>query len=394
MELNRMKTPRMLAVILLLGGLSTISCLSRCRKVEVHPPGTQIPDGAYIESSEAVKFYLDTVASGFTIPWGLDFLSDKEMVVTDKAGKLYVIDIESGSLKEITGLPAIEQQGQGGLLDVLVHPDYKSNGWIYFAYAAQGNGGVGTAIARAKISGSQLSNLQVIFQTDPGKSGGAHFGCRMQIVGSDLYFILGERYQMDEAQNLSNHLGKMIRLKDDGSVPSDNPFVGTASAKPEIWSYGHRNGQGLYYDAQTQILWEHEHGPKGGDELNIIRKGKNYGWPEITFGLDYDGSVISSDTARPGMEQPEYYWVPSIAPCGLTRIKGNKYPEWQNDFFIGGLVTESLFRLRIDNTNKVVHQEKLLDDLFRVREVAEGPDGYLYVCVEGPGTIYRLVPVR
>lgn len=391
-----MKTPSQFFVLLLLGTIPLICGLSRCKKgeVEVHDPVTTIPPGAYIESSEELKFYLDTVASGFAIPWGIDFLNEREMIVTDKPGKLFVIELENGTLKEITGLPAIVQTGQGGLLDVLVHPDYQTNGWIYLAYAANGNGGVGTAITRAKLSGTQLTNLQLLFQTDPGVSGGAHFGCRMQIVGSDLYFTLGERYQKEQAQNLSNHLGKLIRIKDDGTIPPDNPFVGTAGAKPEIWSYGHRNPQGLFYDANTQTLWSHEHGPKGGDELNSIEKGKNYGWPEITFGLDYDGSVISEDTARAGMEQPVYYWVPSIAPCGLTRIKGNRYPEWQNDFFIGGLVSQSLFRLRVDNGNKDIHQEKLLDELFRVREVTEGPDGYLYISTESPGRIFRLVPVR
>lgn len=390
-----MKRPGLYFVLFLLVALPLICSLSRCKEVEVHDPGTEIPPGAYIETSENLKFYLDTVASGFNIVWGIDFLNEKEMIVTDKTGKLYLISLEDGTYKEVTGLPAIETGGQGGLLDVLVHPDYKTNGWVYFAYSAQGNGGVGTAVSRAKINGTVLTDLQLLFQTDPGMSGGGHFGCRMQIVGSDLYFGLGERYSAKEqAQNLSNHLGKLIRIKDDGSIPTDNPFVGTAGAKPEIWSYGHRNPQGLYYDAQTQLLWEHEHGPKGGDELNIIQKGKNYGWPEITFGLDYDGSVISEDTARAGMEQPVFYWVPSIAPCGLTRIKGNKYPEWQNDFFIGGLVSQSLFRLRVDNSNKVIQQEKLLDELFRVREVAEGPDGYLYISTESPGTIFRLLPVR
>lgn len=390
-----MKRQGLYFTLFLLVALPLICSLSRCKKVEVHKPGIEIPPGAYIETSENLKFYLDTVASGFTIVWGIDFLNEKEMIITDKAGKLYVINLVDRSHKEITGLPAIVKGGQGGLLDILVHPDYKTNGWIYLAYSAQGNGGVGTAISRAKINGTVLTDLQLLFQTDPGMSGSGHFGCRMQIVGSDLYFGLGERYSAkDQAQILSNHLGKLIRIKDDGTVPPDNPFVGTAGAKPEIWSYGHRNPQGLYYDANTQTLWCHEHGPKGGDELNIIQKGKNYGWPKITFGLDYDGTVISEDTAMAGMEQPVYYWVPSIAPCGLTRIKGDKYPEWQNDFFIGGLVSQSLFRLRLDNTNKVIHQEKLLDELFRVREVAEGPDGYLYISTESPGRVFRLVPVR
>src|SRR5690606_9970232 len=182
-------------------------------------------------------------------------------------------------------------------------------------------------------------------------------------------------------------LGKIIRLHDDGSIPADNPFVGVPGAKPEIWSYGHRNPQGLYYDAREAVLWEHEHGPRGGDELNRIEKGKNYGWPKITFGIDYDGSIISEDTARAGMEQPVHYWIPSIAPSGLTRIEGNPYPEWDHDFFIGGLASQGLFRLRVNANQEVTEEEKLLDGKFRIRNVERGPDGYLYIASESPGII-------
>lgn len=368
---------------------------SRCRRTEPETPEKKgIEADGYKEESKKLTFILDTVASGFEIPWGMAFPDAQTLLVSDKNGELIRCNLENGEQTVLSGLPNIEQLGQGGLLDISLHPDYANNGWLYLAHAASANGGIGTTISRAKIQGDQLVSLETVFQCDPGKTGGAHFGCRMVWIDGYLYFTLGERYQKEEAQKLNVHLGKVIRIREDGSTPPDNPFAGQPDTKGEIWSYGHRNGQGLYYDKETGILWEHEHGPKGGDELNIIEKGKNYGWPLITFGVDYDGSIISEDTARDGMEQPRHYWVPSIAPSGLTRVKGSVYPEWKNDFFIGGLASQGLFRLSMNAGNKVQEEEKMLDGFFRIRNVVSGPDGYLYIASESPGIIFRLVPVR
>jgi len=350
--------------------------------------------GMVIES-ENQKFSVETITDKLNNPWGIAFLPDGRILVTERAGDIRIV--KDGKLLEekITGVPAVYATGQGGLLDIQLHPDYKNNGWIYLSYAKPGQGGGGTTIARAKINGNALTDLQELFSAQPFTNSGAHFGSRIAFDGKGfMFFSCGERGTMSNAQTLTNHLGKIIRLHDDGRVPSDNPFVKTPNAKPEIWSYGHRNPQGLIYDKDAGVLYDHEHGPRGGDELNIVVKGKNYGWPTITYGINYDGTPITDKQSMQGMEQPVTYWVPSIAPCGMAQVKGDKYPGWKNNILVGALAMQHIARVELNAEGKYVKQEKLLDKQARFRAIALSPDGYIYAATEGPGTLIKLVPVK
>lgn len=381
--------------MLLLSLLAFISCSTKNPVEDIEPTDELEITGDPIVS-EKQKFVVDTLATGLQSAWGFTFLPDGRLLVTEKAGEIRII--KDGKLldEKITGVPRVYANGQGGLMDIQLHPDYTNNGWIYLSYAkpnAAGTAG-GTVIARAKLNGNAMTDLQELFQALPLSSSGAHFGSRIVFDGKGyIYFSSGERGTKDNAQNLGNHLGKILRLHDDGRVPTDNPFVNTAGAKPEIWSYGHRNPQGLYYDQATGELWNHEHGPRGGDELNLVVKGKNYGWPVITYGIDYDGSIISDLKEKDGMEQPVRYWVPSIAPCGLTRITSDRYPNWKGNFIVGALAYQLIARVDVAN-GKFVSEERLLEKVGRVRAVAQGPDGYLYLSTENPGMVLRLLPVN
>lgn len=344
--------------------------------------------------SEKQKFGIDTITMELKNPWGMAFLPDGRILVTDRAGDINIV--KDGKLLEekIQGVPAVYAHGQGGLMEIKLHPDYETNGWIYLAYAKPGEGGGGTTIARAKLEGNTLTGLEELFSAQPFTDAGVHFGCRIVFDGKGyMYFSSGERGTKENAQNLGNHLGKILRLHDDGQVPSDNPFTGTIGAKSEIWSYGNRNPQGLVYDKENETLWGMEHGPKGGDELNKIEKGKNYGWPVITYGINYDGNPISDLQEKEGLEQPEHYWVPSIAPCGMAQVKGDKFPNWKNNLLIGALAHTHVARVEIDN-GKYVKEEKLLDKIGRVRAVEESPEGYIYVATENPGMLVKLVPIE
>ena len=348
-----------------------------------------------VTESEKLNFGVVTVTDKLTNPWGIAFLPDGRILVTERSGEIRIVN--NGKLvdEKISGVPAVFAEGQGGLMDIQLHPDYESNGWIYLSYSKPGEGGGGTTIARAKIDGNALTDLEELFSAQPFTNSGAHFGCRIAFDGNGyMFFSSGERGNMSNAQKLENHLGKILRLHDDGRVPSDNPFVNTAGAKPEIWSYGHRNPQGLIYDKATDRLWDHEHGPRGGDELNLIEKGKNYGWPEITYGINYDGTSITDQTGKPGMEQPVTYWVPSIAPCGMAMVTSKRFPEWKNNILVGALALQHVARVELDKNGKYVTQEKLLDKKARVRAIAQSPDGYLYVATESPGQLLKLVPVE
>ncbi len=369
-----------LAVFLL--SFSTLSCYE-----EPSVTGPALP------SAEA-NIRVDTVVSGLQTPWGMAFLPNGDMLITERSGELRIT--RNGQLLEekVEGLPEIYVRGQGGLMDITLHPDYEENGWIYISYAAPasdgGNGG-NTAIMRARLENNTLVDKEVLFKAEPNSTKGQHFGSRIEFDREGyLYFSVGERGQPSNAQTLSNHSGKIFRLHDDGRVPEDNPFVDQKKAMPEIFTYGHRNPQGLALHPETGELWAHEHGPQGGDELNIIRKGNNYGWPEITYGINYDGSIITEDTAKAGMEQPVVYWKPSIAPCGMTFVKGDVYPAWKGDIVVGSLKFQYLVRCELEGNN-VVHQEKLLEGAGRIRNVKQGPDGYIYVALEGTG-IVKLVP--
>ena len=347
--------------------------------------------------SEKLTFTLDTIETGISVPWGLAFLPNGDMLVTDKSGEIRTV--RNGELlkEKVEGVPKVFSRGQGGLFDLELHPDYDKNGWLYISYAAVSdkkdeNGGM-TYIMRAHLKDNALVDQQIIFKGEPFTNAGPHFGGRMEFdkLGY-LYFSIGERGEMKKAQLLNTYNGKVYRVNDDGSIPADNPFVNTPGAVKAIYTYGNRNPQGLALNPETGDIWETEHGPMGGDELNIIQKGKNYGWPEITYGINYNGEIISKDTVKAGMEQPVIFWRPSIATSNLLFITSDKYPTWKGNIFVCGLKSRSLERLEIKD-NKVTHKEILLENLGRIRTVSEGRDGYLYVAVEG-GKIFKIVPVK
>ena len=349
-----------------------------------------------ITESEVQKFFVDTIVTGLDVPWGLEFLPNGDLLIADRSAKLY--RFSNQKLYEISGLPDIMVKGQGGLLDLELHPDYEKNGWLYIAYSGFGENSKregATHIMRAKIEGNRLTSQEVIFKASPNSDSGVHWGCKLEFDKNGyLFFGVGERGALhDNPQTLTNYLGKIHRIHDDGSIPKDNPFVDTRGAMPTIYSYGHRNPQGTCMHPETGVIWETEHGPRGGDELNIIRPGKNYGWPVISYGINYDGTVLTELTAKEGMEQPVTYWVPSIAPCGMTFVKGDRYKNWKNNILIGSLRFSYLERVVLDGS-KVTHQEKLLEGIGRVRNVEMSPDGFIYVGVEKPaGAIVKLVPV-
>ena len=338
-----------------------------------------------------------TVASGLQNPWSLAFLADGRMLVTEKAGRLRIVTPDGQLGEPIHGLPKVETAGQGGLLDVALDPAFRDNATVYWSFSeADPDGGRGnsTAVARGKLEGNRLSGVQVIFRQTPKFASSAHFGSRLVFARDGRLFItLGDRFsRRDDAQLLDNHHGKIVRIEADGKVPADNPFVGKAGALPEIWSYGHRNVQGAAIHPTTGELWADEHGPQGGDELNAVEAGKNYGWPVITYGAEYgSGAKIGVGTSQPGMEQPLTYWVPSIATSGLAFLTSERYPGWNGNAFVGGLRKQLLVRLELDG-RKVVREHRLLQDLGeRIRDVRQGPDGWLYVLTDSSnGRIIRL----
>ncbi|WP_299391825.1 PQQ-dependent sugar dehydrogenase [Pelagibius sp.] len=346
------------------------------------------------EQSEQADFKVVPLTEGLDHPWGLAFLPDGGMLITERSGDLRLFKygrLESGP---VAGVPEVAARGQGGLLDVAVHPDFAENGLIYLSYAGPGEGGASTEVARGRLDGMALQDVEVIFRATPKSGGTGHFGSRLVFDRDGKLFIsLGDRRQIRESQNLENHIGTVIRLNDDGSVPEDNPFLSQAGALPEIFSYGHRNVQGMTLHPESGEIWSHEHGPRGGDELNLVKAGANYGWPVITYGIDYSGAIITDKTEAPGMEQPVVYWDPSIAPSGMAFYDGDKFPQWQGDLFIGALAHLHLRRLEMEG-GQVVGQESLLTGLNeRIRDVRNGPDGYLYVLTDSSnGQLLRLEP--
>jgi aldose sugar dehydrogenase len=338
-------------------------------------------------------FTVDTLATGLENPWGMAFLPDGRILIAERPGRLRVW--ENGVLQPepIGGLPEIWAHGQGGLLDVVLHPDYEQNGWLYLAYAARGEGGGNTAISRARLTGNDLVDFELLFHGQPYSGSGAHFGCRIVFDDSNyLFFTIGDRGSQNNAQRLDNHNGKVHRIYDDGRVPQDNPFINTPDAMPEIWSYGHRNIQGMIIHPETGTIWSHEHGPRGGDEINIVLEGENFGWPEATYGINYNGTIVSEHTSLPGMIDPVLQWTPSIAPCGLEVILSDKYPQWHGNLFVGALAGQHIHRVVLDSDEEVVGTEKLLQDFARFRDIREGPDGFIYVLTESPGLFFRLLP--
>lgn len=354
-------------------------------------------DETNVQSTNSEGFQVVEVAGDLEHPWGMTFLPDGDYLVTERKGQLLRIN-DKGEKTPIRGVPDVFHSGQGGLLDVVLEPDFKSNGWIYFSYAgADASGNANTEVARAKLDlqRNALTDFRVIFRANPKVKGGNHWGSRLLFApDGSLYVTLGDRNDFKErAQDVTSHFGTVVRLLPDGKVPDDNPFVSTDNALPEIYSYGHRNIQGMALHPQTQAVWIHEHGPRGGDEINILKAGENYGWPEVTHGINYWGTKITDKKTAEGMEDPIHQWTPSIAPSGMAFYTGDAFPQWQGDLFVGALAGQHLQRLRFDG-DKLVEQEELLKDRReRVRDVRMGPDGFLYVLTdESAGKLLRLTP--
>ena len=341
-----------------------------------------------------------TVAAGLEHPWGLAVLPDGRMLVTEKPGRLRLVSADGTLSDPLAGAPEVDARGQGGLLDVALDPEFETNRLIYLSYAEPGEGGNSTAVARAVLSedAASLSELEVIFSQKPKLPSEGHFGSRLVFDGhGNLFVTLGERFKPEfrvQAQELDSHVGKIVRIRPDGSVPEDNPFVGQSGALPEIWSYGHRNIQAAAIHPETGALWAIEHGPRGGDEINIAEPGVNYGWPVVSHGVNYDGTPVGTGRARQeGMADPLHTWTPVIAPSGMTFYTGSAFPDWRGDLFVGGLKATALVRLELDGT-RVAHEERLLEDLGkRIRDVVQGPDGSLYLLTdEDNGEVLRVAP--
>lgn len=348
--------------------------------------------------SENHAFRIVTLVQGLQHPWSLAFLPDGRMLVTERPGRLRVVSRDFKlDPKPVEGMPRVAAAGQGGLFDVVLHPNYAENGWIYLAYNGPGDGGWGTELMRGKLDGHRLTQTQVLFRLEPKSTAGQHFGGRIVFDRQGyVYLTLGDRGDKERAQRLDDHAGSVIRLHDDGRVPADNPFVKRAGAKPEKFTLGNRNMQGAALYPKTGELWIHEHGPQGGDEINVIRAGRNYGWPIITYGVNYGiGTKIGEGTHKAGMEQPLYKWVPSIAPSGMAFYEGDKFPNWRGNLLIGALRDEMLVRLELDG-EKVTKEERLIKNAIgRIRDVRAGADGYVYLLTdESNGVLARLEPVK
>jgi glucose/arabinose dehydrogenase len=344
--------------------------------------------------TSAGELRLTTVARGLDHPWGMAFLPDGRMLVTERPGRMRIVGPDGRLSPPLEGVPQVHARGQGGLLGVALDPDFEKNRRIYFSYAEPGEGGAGTAVARARLGEGRLEDVSVIFRQRPKVDGSNHFGSRL-VFGRDgtLYITLGERNQGERSQKLDEHLGKVVRINPDGSVPGDNPLVRRSGALPETWSYGHRNIQGATLHPGTGALWTVEHGAQGGDEVNTPRPGRNYGWPVITYGVDYGGGRIGEGTRKAGMEQPVHYWDPSIAPSGMVFYTGERYPGWRGDLFVGSLKFGLVSRLDLDG-DRVVREERLFEDFDpRVRDIVQGPDGLFYLLTdESDGEIVRVEP--
>ena len=332
----------------------------------------------------------EIVVSDLNIPWGFTFLPDNSMLITEKEGKL--IHFKNGKKNLISGLPKVKVQGQGGLMDIELHPNYKSNGWVYFTYSSGNSKGANTTLMRARIKNNRLINQEVLYKAIPDTRRGQHFGSRIAFDRDEyLYFSIGDRGNRDKnPQDITKDGGKIYRLHDDGKIPKDNPFVNQHGAKKAIYSYGHRNPQGMEMNPFTGDIWTHEHGPRGGDEINIINKGKNYGWPKASFGINYSGSKFTNKTSIKGMIDPIYQWTPSIAPSGMAFVNSDKYPKMKGNLLVGSLKFRYVTNCTLKN-GKVINEEKLLENLGRIRSIEHGNDGFMYVGIEQLG-IVKIIP--
>ncbi|MCR9083234.1 MAG: PQQ-dependent sugar dehydrogenase [Cyclobacteriaceae bacterium] len=376
------------------GMLATVSCATK-EADDINQPEPVNPTFAQQTEKHLIK--VDTLFTEFESPWGMTWLSDGKMLVTERKGEILIFENDEFTGQKVTGLPEVHEVNQAGLLDVAAHPNHAENGWIYIAYAKPFPDNKGAlTIMRFKLDDNNNAiDQEEIIVAMPEWEGGRHFGSRIVFDNEGyLYFSNGDKGNKPEnAQTLTNAHGKVHRIHDDGRIPADNPFVNEEGAVGSIWSYGNRNPQGLYFDKANNRLWEAEHGPMGGDELNLIEKGKNYGWPVITYGQNYDGTPITEITEKEGMEQPVTYYVPSIATCGMTMVTSDRYPNWKGDILIGALAKMHINRVDMDGAT-ALSQEVMFQDIGRVRQVSESPDGYLYAITEGTGLLVKLLPVE
>jgi glucose/arabinose dehydrogenase len=385
-------SPRILRAVGVAGVLCAAPILTECRAQSPEGPAQRSPTPDAVEGVVRVE----TVAKGLEHPWALAFLPDGRILVTERPGRLRMVERDGRLSRPLAGVPKVHAQGQGGLLDVAIDPKFAANRFVYLSYAEPGEDGTaGTAVVRGRLGASGLERVEVIYRQQPKVDGGGHYGSRIVFRPDGTLFVTqGDRMNHRErAQNLSEGIGKIVRINPDGSVPKDNPFVGRSGARPEIWSYGHRNAQAAALHPETGQLWTVEHGARGGDELNHPEAGKNYGWPIITYGIDYSGATIGEGAAKPGLEQPVYYWDPVIAPSGMAFYTGDAFPGWKGSILIGSLQPGRLVRLTTED-GRVAREERYLGDLGeRIRDVQQGPDGLVYVVTdEGNGRVLRLRP--
>lgn len=339
------------------------------------------------EPAPETSIQMITLANGLEEPWGLDFLPDGGLLVTEKSGALKRVDTETGAVTDIGGVPASAEVGQGGLMDVLVHPDFASNGWIYLSYTVAGEGVFSTRVSRGRLVDGALVDVEELFTAQPFFKQRHHFGSRLLLDGGYLYITVGDRGNRGLAQSLETHNGKVIRLTEDGAVPPDNPFVGTEGARPEIWTYGHRNPQGLAKHPDNGGIWVAEHGPQGGDEINILQRGANYGWPLVTYGEEYGGGAIGEGTHKADTEQPLVYWVPSIGTGNIGFYTGDLYPGWKPSLLVSALKFTRISRLELGGSGVGTETRLLADLSMRIRDVQTGPDGRVYALADGSRVI-------
>jgi len=344
--------------------------------------------------SARASYRLVTLSRDLEQPWSMAFLPDGRMLITERPGRLRLFANGRLERSPVGGVPKVYARGQGGLLDICLHPGFAQNGVLYLTYSGEGEGGAATVLARAQFRNNALVGVQRLFEALPRTSGGLHFGSRIAFDRAGLVYVTaGERYQRQRAQDLADLGGKVVRLRDDGTIPPDNPFVGRAGARPEIFSYGHRNPQGMAMHPVTGRIWLCEHGPRGSDELNLLKAGANYGWPLATHGIDYSGAIISPNKSLPGMEDPVRVWVPSISPSGLAFYTGDRFPGWKGSVFVGALSNNALFRIELDGERYLGEERLLVDRLPYIRDVRQGPDGLLYLVTHADdGGLYRLEP--
>ncbi|MCB1841717.1 MAG: PQQ-dependent sugar dehydrogenase [Halioglobus sp.] len=357
--------------------------------------GLEVDEGAVLAQSASQDFQIQALTNELEFPWGMDFLPDGRLLITERPGRLQILDLNSHRLTPVQGVPPVHYKGQGGLLDVAVHPRFADTGWIYLSAAVALNDGLSTTrVLRFRLDGDRLTDAATILEARPAFDSNTHFGSALLFDNAGRLFVtVGDRRQRDLAQDLGTHMGKVLRLREDGGVPDDNPFVGSPGALPEIYSYGHRNPQGIAIDRASGHLWVAEHGPQGGDEINRLTPGTNYGWPVITYGEEYGGGKIGEGTQREGMAQPEYYYVPSIATAGLAFYSGDALPGWRGSLFVAGLRSFSVSRVTPDAEGKVAEERLLEDFSFRARSLKQGPDELLYLLTENGGVL-RIGPAE